>query len=163
VTQAFQRHTFIAPFEAAPVVFTAVTSFNESDAVTSRLHNIDTDGFDVGLREQEANAQQHLPERVDYIAWEVSSGVVDGLKYEVGRTGRSVNQNAYNLVYQTAFEQPPVFVADMQTTHGDDPAALRWQNLNVESVDLWVQEEQSHDLETKHALEDVGYFVADVE
>ncbi|SDW82337.1 fibronectin type III domain-containing protein [Thiocapsa roseopersicina] len=162
-TLAFQRHLFSAPFEDAPVVFATVASFNESDAVTARLHAIETDGFDVGLREQEANVQQHLPERVDFIAWEASSGVVDGLRYEVGRTGRKVDHKAYNLVYQTAFVQPPVLVADMQTTHGDDTAALRWQNLNVESVDLRVQEEQSRDRETTHVLEDVGYFIADVE
>ncbi|WP_296805417.1 hypothetical protein [Thiocapsa sp.] len=162
-TQAFQRHLFSAPFEDAPVIFATVASFNENDAVTARLHAIETDGFDVGLREQEANAQQHLPERIDFIAWEASSGVVDGLRYEVGRTGRMVDHEAHNLVYQTAFMRPPVLVADMQTTHGDDTAALRWQNLNVESVDLQVQEEQSHDRETTHLLEDVGYFIADVE
>ncbi|WP_147431054.1 fibronectin type III domain-containing protein [Thiocapsa rosea] len=162
-TQAFQRHLFSAPFEDAPVVFATVASFNESDAVTARLHAIETDGFDVGLREQEANAQQHLPERIDFIAWEASSGVVDGMRYEVGRTGRMVNHEAHNLVYQTAFVRPPVLVADMQTTHGDDTAALRWQNLNVESVDLRVQEEQSRDREMTHLLEDVGYFIADVE
>lgn len=163
VTQAFQRQSFSATFEEAPVVFAAVTSFNESDAVTARLHNVDSDGFDVGLREQEANVQLHLPERIDYIAWEVSSGVVDGLRYEVGRTGTNVSQSAYNLVYGTTFQRAPVLVADMQTTYENDTAALRWQNLNVESVDLWVQEEQSHDPEVTPVPEDVGYFVADVE
>ncbi|CRI64108.1 exported hypothetical protein [Thiocapsa sp. KS1] len=162
-TQAFQRHLFSAPFEDAPVIFATVASFNESDAVTARLHAIETDGFDVGLREQEANAQQHLPERVDFIAWEASSGVVDGLRYEVGRTASEVNHDVHNLVYQTAFVRPPVLVADMQTTHGDDTAALRWRNLNVESVDLRVQEEQSSDREMTHTPEAVGYFIADVE
>ncbi len=162
-TQAFQRHLFSASFDVAPVIFATVASVNESDAVTARLHAIDADGFDVGLREQEANAQQHLPERVDFIAWEASSGVVDGLRYEVGRTGRNVNHKPHNLVYQSAFVRPPVLVADMQTTYGDDTAALRWRNLNVESVELQVQEEQSRDRETTHENEDVGYFVADVE
>ncbi|WP_040729558.1 fibronectin type III domain-containing protein [Thiocapsa marina] len=162
-TQAFQRHTFTAAFEDAPVIFATVVSFNESDAVTARLHAIESDGFDVGLREQEANSQRHLPERVDFIAWEASTGVVDGMQYEVGRTGRNVDHDAHNLVYQTAFVRSPVLVADMQTTHGDDTAALRWKNLNVESVALRVQEEGSRDRETTHVLEDVGYFVADVE
>jgi hypothetical protein len=89
--------------------------------------------------------------------------VVDGLRYEVGRTGRMVNHETHNLVYQTAFVRPPVLVADMQTTHGNDTAALRWRNLNVESVDVRVQEEQSRDPETTHLLEDVGHFIADVE
>ena len=162
-TQAFQRHLFSAPFEDAPVIFATVASFNERDAVTARLHAIETDGFDIGLREQEANAQKHLPERIDFIAWEASAGVVDGLRYEVGRTGRKVDHKAYNLVYQTAFVRPPVLVADMQTTHSNDTAALRWKNLNVESVDLRVQEEQSRDREMTHGVEDVGYFIADVE
>jgi hypothetical protein len=45
------------------------------------------------LREQQANAQLHLPKRIDFVAWEPSSGVVDGLRYEVGRTGRKVNHD----------------------------------------------------------------------
>jgi hypothetical protein len=85
------------------------------------------------------------------------------MRYEVGRTGTNVSHSAYNQVYGTTFQRAPVLVADMQTTHGDDTAALRWQNLNVESVDLWVQEEQSRDPEMTHVPEDVGYFVADVE
>ncbi|UHD14850.1 hypothetical protein [Thiocapsa bogorovii] len=162
-TLAFQRQTFRASFADAPVVFASVVSFNESDAVTARLHAIASDGFEVGLREQEANSQRHRPERVDFIAWEASTGVVDGMRYEVGRTGRNVDHEAHNLVYQTAFVRPPVLVADMQTTHGDDTAALRWDNLNVDSVELRVQEEQSRDRERTHVFEEVGYFVADVE
>jgi hypothetical protein len=87
----------------------------------------------------------------------------DGVWVEVGLTGRMVNHEEHNLVSQTAFVRPPVLVADMQTTHGDDTATLWRQNPNVESVDLQVQEEQSPDREATHLLEDVGYLISDVE
>ena len=163
-TNAFQYQTFGTPFAQAPVVFAAVASVNEEDdAVNARLKQITDRGFYVGMREQEANKQVHLAERIDYIAWEVSEGVVAGLRYEVGRTGNTVTSKISRLSYQSVFERTPVFVADAQTTNGGDSSGLRWKGLNPESVEMWVQEEQSKDAETDHGKEDVGYFLADVE
>ncbi len=162
-TNAFQYQAFGAAFTQAPVVFAAVTSVNEEDAVNARLQQITNKGFYVGMREQQANAQQHLAERIDYIAWEVSKGTVAGLRYEVGRTGNRITSSQASLTYQSVFEQTPVFVADAQTTNVGDAFSLRWTGLNADGVKLWVQEEQSKDTETKHGKEEVGYFLADVE
>lgn len=163
-TNAFQYQTFGTPFAQAPVVFAAVASVNEEDeAVNARLKQITERGFYVGMREQEANKQVHLAERIDYIAWEVSEGVVAGLRYEVGRTGNTVTSKASRLSYQSVFERTPVFVADAQTTNNGDSSGLRWKGLNPESVEMWVQEEQSKDSEIAHGKEEVGYFLADVE
>ncbi len=162
-TNAFQYQAYGAAFKQAPVVFAAVTSVNEEDAVNARLQQITNKGFYVGMREQQANAQKHVAERVDYIAWEVSKGTVAGLRYEVGRTGNRITSNQYSLTYQSVFEQTPVFVADAQTTNNGDAFSLRWTGLNADGVKLWVQEEQSKDTETTHGTEDVGYFLADIE
>jgi hypothetical protein len=51
----------------------------------------------------------------------------------------------------------------MQTTNSGYAASLRWRGLNADTVDLWVQEEQSKDREMKHSQENVGYFMADLE
>ena len=161
-TNAFQYQAFSTPFASAPVVFAAITTVNEEQAVNARLRSINTNGFSVGMREQEANKQQHLAEQIDYIAWEPSSGLIDGLRYEVGRTGNKVTHQTYRLGNQSLFEQTPLFLADMQTTNGGDTASLRWRDLNALTVDLWVQEEQSKDQETGHAREDVGYLFVDV-
>ena len=160
---AYVAAEFTAPFGEAPVVFATVTSTNEADAVVTRSRNISTAGFEVTLQEQERNAQQHLPEGVDYIAWEPSFGVVNDLRYEVGLTDARVSDQPYTLLYKGVFDQAPLFLADMQTTLGGDTANLRWNNRTEVGLEVWVSEEQSRDSETGHVPEAVGYLVVYVE
>lgn len=160
-TVAFAAKTFSKPFAKVPVVFSTVTSINERDAVVTRMRQISVTGFQVRMQEQESNRQRHLMESIDYIAWEPSFGVVNGLRYEVGRMGAKVSQIVSTLVYQGAFAQPPVFLTDMQTTNGGEPANLRWRYRDEAAVEVWVSEEQSKDSEMVHTAESVGYFAAD--
>jgi len=163
VTKAFQYQTFSSAFGSAPVVFASVVTFTGKQAVTARLKDINSRGFYIGMREEEANDQFHWPERLDYIAWEPSSGVIDGLKYEVGTTDNAVTDSVYELPFSVAFDNAPMFVADMQTTDGGDTAVVRWTGFESEFVDLWVQEEQSRDAEMAHTTEVVGYFAAEIQ
>ena len=99
-TTTFATTTFSEPFGEMPVVFSTVTSVNEADAVVTRMRRISVTGFQVRMQEQEINKQTHLPESVDYIAWEPSFGVVNGLRYEVGFVTGQVSSNRQTLVYQ---------------------------------------------------------------
>ncbi len=162
-TSAFEYAPFIEELTEVPVVLAAVTTDNDAHAVNARLREIATHGFYVGMCEQEANKQRHGLERIDYIAWEPSLGVIGDIRYEVGRTGDRVTDKRHKIRYETLFARPPVLVADMQTTDGGDTASLRWAGLGEAEVEIWVQEEQSRDEKTRHTTEDVGYFVADVE
>ena len=87
----------------------------------TRLRDVTREGFAVGMQEQEANSQEHLPEVIHYIAWEPSFGVVNGLRYEVGLTDARVTDQPYSLLYKGVFERPPLFLADMQTTPAATP------------------------------------------
>ncbi|MBW1835134.1 MAG: fibronectin type III domain-containing protein, partial [Deltaproteobacteria bacterium] len=64
---------FSQTFNQEPVVTSTVSSFNEEDAVCSRLRNIDTTGFNFRMQEQEKNSQIHTAETISYIAWEPST------------------------------------------------------------------------------------------
>lgn len=159
VTNGFERVSFSESFAAAPVVLTAVTTVSEVDAVTTQVRNVNGAGFDVGMREQEANIQVHLIETMHYVAWPVSSGKVDGLRYEVGRTGNVVKYKPTAFSFPTPFDLPPILLADMQTTNNGNPASLRCQGKTRSAVEVWVDEEQSKDNETWHPREDVGYIL----
>lgn len=157
VTGSFVSTSFSSAFPMVPVVFAAVNSTAEGDAVTARLRKISAAGFQVGMREQEANKQSHKTERIDYIAWEPSAGDVNGMPYEVGNTGTVVTHVPFPIVWDdTAFTAAPIFVAKMQTTNGGDTAELRWDENGFYA---WVAEEQSKDLETNHVKESVGYLL----
>lgn len=162
-TNGFQSQTFSSSFKSVPVVIAAVSTENETDAVIARVKGISKKGFTVGMREQEANAQVHAAERIDYIAWPPSSGAYGSVRYEVGRTSNQVTDKGSQIAFKTSFAAQPVLVAGMQTNNENDTASLRWTSLDVGSMTLKVQEEQSLDKETTHRKETVGYILADIE
>jgi len=86
-------------------------------------------------------------------------GVLNGLRFEVNRTGDTIKGNFQRIVFNEAFADTPVFLADMQTTDGGDTATVRWENKDVFGVDIRINEEQSRDNETSHTTEVVGYMV----
>lgn len=98
-------------------------------------------------------------ETIAYIAWQPSSGTVEGLDFQVGRTANMVTDKFYPLAYPKATVELPVFLADMQTTNGNDTANLRWRNKTQSSVEVKVAEEQSKDSEITHIQEVVGYIL----
>ncbi len=155
----FEVVTFDQPFRMSPVVITGVTTLNEADAVTTRLRNITSTGFDFRMQEQELNAQKHAAETICYIAWEPSAGVIDDLTFEVDRTLDIVTEEFYTIQYTQAFLIIPTFIADMQTSDDQDAANLRWKNKDSYGIDIKADEGQSRNREMKHRGEVVGYMV----
>jgi PKD repeat protein len=144
-------------FQVAPVLLTAVTSFNEADAVITRVDGVSAHDFQIGLQEQTSNAPSHGTENIDYIAWEPSAGTVDGLLFEVKNTTNVVTDQVYTLQFTELFLTPPMFLAGMQTTHGTDPATLRWDHKDQSQVVIQLQEEVSTVPNLTHTTEVVGY------
>lgn len=157
ITNDFEAVLFEKSFNITPVVITAVASENEFDAVTGRLHSVNTQGFQFGLREQEANSQNHAIESIAYIAWEPSLGEIDGLKFQVNHTGNVVTHDLHTIGFYAEFPKAPVFLADIQTVDGGDCANIRWQDKIPASVAVQVDEEQSGDQEVDHTSEIVGF------
>jgi PKD repeat protein len=154
---SFLTVTLTAPFGSAPVVLAAVTSINGANAVATRLRNVDQYQFQLGLQEQESNRSKHPPETVAYIAWEHSSGELNGRRFEVGATADEVTDRVHTIFYSTPFGLPPHFLADMQTVNDRDTANLRYMYRDSASVDVRIDEEASRDSETGHSAETVGY------
>ena len=169
-TNRFTSEDFVTPdmvteemvpvtFNTVPVMLSAITSVNEGDAVAVRLRYITTKGFQIGMEEEEKATQRHATETIDYLALEPSFGLLNGFRYEVDRLPDLLTNVAQSLIYRITLTQPPLLLADMQTTAGGDTANLRWQKRNEVEVELWVAEEQSKDAEMRHVGESIGYFV----
>ena len=154
---SFSNTAFRQVFSVKPVVVTSITSTNEADAVTGRMRRITSAGFDYRLQEQELNPKQHAQEQVAYIAWTPSTGIVDGLSFEVANAGALINQRPQQQAFSSSFAQAPAFIADMQTTNGYDTANLRAHHAEPLGIVLQVDEEQSKDSEIYHAGEQIGY------
>lgn len=153
------RVIFTRTFRQAPVVLAAVSTFNEADALIVRVKNVDTDGFDWQVQEQELNDHAHSPEIISYIAWEPSIGAFEGMQFEVNRTGVAVGQTFHAVAAAHPFAGVPLVFVGMQTINEEDTATLRIRNRNIAGFEVHVDEEASLDPETGHAAEDVGYMV----
>jgi hypothetical protein len=155
----FEAVLFGRTFNTVPVVMASVASSNESDAVTGRLHSIDLQGFMYGMQEQEANEPVHAAESITYIAWEPGTGEIDGISFQIGRTDDTVTHEFQTIELPNLTGSEPVFLADMQTADGDDPANIRWRNKTLNAVEVQIDEEQSSTNETIHTTEVVGYMI----
>ena len=155
----FEAVSFSQSFQEIPVVTTSILSINEADAVTGRIRNIDTRGFDFRMQEQEQNRKKHITEIIGYIAWEPSEGTIDSLTFEINKTSASVKHNFYTIQFAQNFVKTPMFIADMQTGNSMDTANVRWQNKDAYAVEVQIDEEQSKNKEINHKTEVVGYMV----
>ena len=149
---------FNQTFNQIPVVISGVTTENERDAVVGRASGISASVFNFVLQEQETTKTRHYTyEKISYIAWEPSSGSVNGMSYIVDSTMNAVTHSLYNIPFYPSFTTSPVFMADMQTANNWDTANVRWQSKNGDGIDVQIDEEQSKDLEVSHIAEVVGY------
>jgi hypothetical protein len=153
----FVRVPLFAPFLEPPVVLTAVTGLDGGRTVAPRVRRVAATEFELALSEQELGAARIVAETVDFIAIEPGIGDSGDWSYEVGHTATVVSDEDFDLLFKMPFASMPVLFADLQTTHGGDPATLRWRGLDQYGAVLWVQEEQSRDDETDHVAEQAGY------
>ena len=144
-------------FNDVPVVLTSITSVNESEPVIGRLSNVTSLGFEYGLQEEEQSDQGHIQESISYIAWEVSSGIVDNTAFCVGKTEASITDTFSSIAYARDFSISPGFIADIQSNFGTDPCNVRYKEKTEQSVSLQIDEEQSANDEVDHHTEVVGY------
>jgi len=159
IISGFQTVKFKNTFRSIPVVIGNVFTFNGGDAVTTRVRNVNTQGFELRMQEQEANPLWHTTETVCYIAWEPSLGTLEGLSFEVNKTHKIVDHHFQYILFNHTFINTASFLADIQTFYGGDTANLRWGNKDPSGVDVKITEEQSVDDETSHTTEVVGYMV----
>jgi len=138
------------------VLISSVVTYNGAAPVTTRNHNVTTTGFKLGMREEEATDNYHATETISYVAWEPGTGTVDSMNYEVGSQS-ALNQNWSTIGYGP-FASSPYFLADIQTTNGEDTCNLRYKDKTTSSIPIKLDEEQSWDSEKSHADETVGYF-----
>ena len=158
-TSSFAVMRFAQKFQRVPIILASVTTVNEPDAVTTRFRRIRTSAFDFRMQEQELNVQKHATETVCYIAWEPSSGTVEGLPFEVGLVNNVVPQTDQRVSFRQPFTTPPAFIAGIETTNGLDTASARCRGRDLYQADVQIATEQSQSSATGQTAEVVGYMV----
>ncbi len=156
----FVSVSFSEPFAEAPLVLSIVSGTGET-AVVTRHQNVSTGGFEVILQEEEVSDGEHGVETIYWIAWQPGGSSEAGeVSFEAG-IQKGVTHEFTAIAFSATLSATPCFLADMQTFKGDDPANLRYRNLTASGVEVQVAEEKSHDRETRHGPEDVGWVAFD--
>ena len=155
----FKQVVFNELFNVCPVVMTSITSFDDETPVTGRIWDVTVDGFQYQLQEQEANTQDHGVEKITYIAWEPSVGMLGEKTYLIQKTADTVKNNYQTICFENDQLSTPTFLAAMQTRDGGDTANVRYTNKTKLSVDVQIDEEESKNKETNHTTEVVGYML----
>lgn len=150
---------FSQNFNQKPVVFTQVQTVVGPQPIVTRNRNVSTNGFETRIYEAEGNNGIHYDETVGYFA--IEPGIVGfiGTEFEVGTTANTVDEHFHRINFSDSHGSNPNFLADLQTTDGTNTCNLRYWNLDANSVEVKLEEEQSADSETNHTTEEVGYLV----
>ena len=155
---------FRRAFKRPPVVLASSLTAKDRTAVVVHLNSVRKDSFRARLRAQESNDNEqgisaHRNEVVGYVAIQEGQGRIGGRQvYEAGLTPRAVNQHGYTIRFNQNFKRVPDFLAQKNTEKEPDPSSLRLRYLDIDSGDVFVEEERSLDEETRHEREQVGYF-----
>ncbi len=158
----FKSNSFKSSFRKKPVVAASVTSMNDNDAVVGRIRNVGLDGFEIRLQKQELTKNDHDAESVSYIAWEPSTGSLNGVDFEVRISDAGIDHSPRKIQFGNSFTKVPLVIADMQTCNGLDTANLRVVKKNSADLSLVVHEEQSRDDEMNHVAEIIGYIALEL-
>ncbi len=162
VNHETRRFGFGGHFVNRPVVLSQIVSQNGSQTATTRAFGIDTGGFSMQLQEEEGSDGVHHIEQVSYIAIEQGVSSANGILLDARMTLNEVSDHPFNVQFNADFVDSPVFFAAIQTLNGSNPAVLRYDRLNQNQAQFFLQEEQSVDEEVGHSDERVGYLALDL-
>ncbi|MDP2518844.1 galactose oxidase-like domain-containing protein [Shimia thalassica] len=153
-----QRHVELnGEYEGlSPVVIAQVATSDHESVVTDRLANIDADGFDIRLQEQESNRNGHPPETVHWISFmEGNHNAFSAFSDE-----RGISHHETDIDLTRSIDRTHVF-ADLQSDLGRNTSVLRVTERDEDSVTMFLQEEQSLDSEMLHGRETLGWLTVD--
>ena len=155
---SFSTYTFGENLTSSPALLSNVATFNDPAAVTRRVKNVTTNGFELRLQEADADVngqntvQDHGSETVNFLAIEKGFSSFDGKGLLID-TISPIDER----VKDVGILDYEYFIASDQTYAGSDNGTLRMQGSPETGAQLIFEEEQSKDSEIAHANETAAY------
>ncbi|UWR26753.1 hypothetical protein K3757_02140 [Sulfitobacter sp. S223] len=150
-----------ATFENA-VVFASPVTRNGPEAVTVEFSEITSTGATLYLEEPDGYDNIHRKEAVSLVVFEEGNfELADGSRLQVGTTKfeTGLNNEFHTVTFDTAFDDIPVILLQVQTNNGADWEVLRAQNITTTSFEYAIQEAEASD--EWHTRELVGWAAVD--
>ena len=146
---------------ATPVVLPQVSGTGGGAVANVRLDGVNAGGFRLRLQSHEAReraGRRAGGQAVGYLALSGTRGEIAGRPLKVGATRVDVGDRWRTIRFGVRYGAPDL-VAAAQTTTDGDPVTLRYARLTSTGARVRMQEERSHDRETRHRGERVGWVV----
>ena len=166
-TKKFVRDFFKVENDEMPVVAIQSQSYNEADAVVSRLTHVSAEQISVILCEQTGG--NHFTEDIGYIAMEAGTGTMEGSNYAVKHHFEGVRDITYeathvNVPQEIGQEDRKYakyhvfpFIASMQTYKFITASELRCSH-DRGFITIAVENHENSNPRKVHETENVGYF-----
>jgi hypothetical protein len=158
----FEQVNFEEPFIDVPVIFTSISTVNSQDKLTTRVRNISVDGFEVGLHAKNIGRQSRTDETIDYIAWETSSGEINGVHFDVSNIEQNTNEDMYTVIYPLGFDYTPIILAEIQSKNGEESTSIQLDNKDIDTLDLRIEVEKSPHQKTSSTSQNIGYLLMEM-
>ena len=145
-----------------PVIVAGPLTSNGGHPAQVRVRNVDasTDTFEVQIDEWIYLDDWHTTETFTYMAIEAGSHVLeDGTLIEAGTLNMNLDPKAgqvwFSESFQSSFDSAPVVFTQLASANGSDPAVTRQRNINANSFEVRLREEEKRD--NWHVQETVSY------
>src|SRR5688572_14717748 len=92
-----------------------------------------------------------------YVAWEPSWGAVDDLTFEVKRSEPMGPNLSHTLRFEAFFEDPPVFLAEVQRPADRGTLWVRWDDKNLEGAVITIDRDHTTGAAATLGAPVVGY------
>ena len=137
-----------------PVVIAGPLTSNDSEPATTRIRNLNENGFEIRIQEWNYQDGSHDPEIVSFFALEAGAYTLDdGTMLEAGQFTLGTANTSIQL--QQEYEQTPIIIGQVLTENETDAVTGRISNVNKTSFQYRLQEQQL--TETDHGDETIGY------
>ncbi len=157
----FRNVQFPTAFEETPIVLSQTVTVNGGAPVVTRLDNVTNEGFSIGLQEEEGADQTHNPETISWLALVPTTGELGATSYDSRLTPAEVSDSVQSYTLE-GFDERPAFLANIQSFFGGNTSTLRVTQIDETGVSLFLEEEQSRDLEVGHLNETIGWAAFEV-
>ena len=122
-------------------VFASTNTVNGSHMVTTRVDDVNADGFEVAMAESESRTDGHMVETIGWVA--IENG--DFFDFRTGQF--DLNDDAITL-------EEAVDFAQITEIGGKNTAIVR---QDLDNTTIRIQEDTSHDSETYHPTDEVSF------
>ena len=158
----FESLSFSNSFSSTPTVLSQVQTFAGSDWVVTRTKEINANGFQLAMQEEEQlNDGAHANETIGWLAVESGSASDGSTSFQAATTANSYTNSTKALSFSSPFSSAPSLLAKLDSFNGTDTANLRISSLSTSGFNTRVYEEQSRDSEIDHITESLAYLALD--